>query len=91
MDSYVQYFLNYGVLGLTVIGWLSGFLHTKRDVDKIEERYETQIAELKTKHDAEVAELKQALALERQRSDIGVTAGTILRDIAVEMRKELKP
>lgn len=76
---------------MVVIGWLTGWLYTKRDVDKMEKRYESSIARLKKAHDEEVSELRNALTLERQRSDVGISAGVILRDIAAELRRGITP
>lgn len=90
MSQYLTYFLNYGVLGLNVFGFMSGFLYTRFSVNEIKANYERKIAEMKEDHEDEVRELRHALELERQRSDIGITAGKVLRDIAVELRKELQ-
>lgn len=80
MDSFSGYltFVNFGVLGLFVMALLTGFLYTKGYVDEMRER-----------HEKEVNEYKQALALERQRNEIGDIAASILKDIAQELRKEI--
>ncbi len=87
MSQFFQYLLNFGVLGIVFIAMWTGLLYTKVYVDELKRSHEERLEEIKDKHEEEVNELKQALALERQRSDIGITAGTILRDIAAEVRK----
>lgn len=72
-------YLNYGLLGLLLIALLTGYLFTKPYVD-----------ELKSRNKAEVDEYKQALALERQRNEIGEISGQILHELVNELRKEAK-
>lgn len=81
MDTFSGYltFANFGVLGLLVLALLTGFLYTKGYVDEMRER-----------HRAEVEEYKQALALERQRNEIGELSGHMLRELITELRKEIK-
>lgn len=90
MPDFTTYLLNFGVLGLVVAALFSGLLFTKGYVDELKERFAKDIAKLEDAHKKEVDEYKHALALERQRSDIGVNAGVVLRDIASEIRKELQ-
>lgn len=72
-------YINYGILGLLVIALLTGFLYTKAYVDEMRERHKT-----------EIEEYKQALALERQRNEIGEVSGHILHELVSELRKEIK-
>jgi hypothetical protein len=52
--------------------WLAGLIHTKSSMEEKKE---------------EIRELKQALALERQRSDAGVVTGQIVRDVFAGLRQ----
>jgi hypothetical protein len=82
MDAFSGYltYVNFGVLGLLVIALLTGFLYTKGYVDEMRDR-----------HQREVDEYKQALALERQRNEIGELSGHMLRELVTELRKEIRP
>ena len=91
MDAFFQYIVSFGVLGIVVVGWLTGWLYAKPYVDELKEKHAQEIATLNHLHEQEINEYRTALALERQRSEVGITAGAILRDIAGELRKELKP
>lgn len=55
--------------------WLSGLIHTKAAMDD---------------KDEQIAELKQALQLERTRSDTLVATGQIVREVMSGLREELK-
>lgn len=68
-SSYLT-FVNFGVLGLLVLALLTGYLYTKGYVDEMRER-----------HDKEISEYKQALALERQRNEIGEISARLLHEI----------
>lgn len=68
------------IAGIALYLWITGRIFTKAYVD-----------ELKSNHKEEVAELKQALALERQRNEVGEQAGVILTELARVLRKELSP
>lgn len=72
-------YINYGILGLLVIALLTGFLFTKGYVDEMRER-----------HKAEIEEYRQALALERQRNEVGEISGHILHELVSELRKEIQ-
>lgn len=67
-----------GGTGFTAISffvlWITGTIHTK--------------AEMADK-DAQIAELKEALKLERARGDSVVQTGQIVRDVMTSLRKEL--
>jgi hypothetical protein len=68
-----------GSTGLTAISffgmWLTGLIHTR--------------AELEDKN-KQIEEYKQALALERARSDTLVATGQIVREVMSGLREELK-
>jgi hypothetical protein len=72
-------FVNYGILGLLVIGLLTGFIYTKNYVDDMHKQ-----------HKKEIEEYKQALAFERQRNEVGELSGRILHELVSELRKEIK-
>lgn len=91
MSAFFSYLASFGVLGIVVIGWQSGFLYSKFYIQELKERHASEVTLLKETHEREINEYRTALALERQRSEVGITAGVILRDIAGEIRKELKP
>jgi hypothetical protein len=55
--------------------WLAGFIHTKAEIED---------------KDKQIAEYKQALALERTRSDTLVATGQIVREVMTGLREELK-
>ena len=74
----VTYLVNLGVAGIVIIAFALGWFHTN-----------SYVKELKANHKAEVDELKQALALERSRNEVGEISGRILRDLAQAARKEL--
>lgn len=79
--------VQYGILGIVVIGFLSGWLYTKKQVDNIEETWRKK----EEAWERERAEYRQALALERQRNEIGITTAHILRDLAREIHREITP
>jgi hypothetical protein len=89
VSPFYQYIASFGILGIVFIALWTGFLYTKQYVDELKENHEKEIAKLEKENDEEVTELKQALALERQRSDVGIVAGSILKDIVSELRREL--
>lgn len=76
----ISYFINLGLAGILILAFLFGWIYTGKYVD-----------ELKANHKAEVDELKQALALERSRNEVGEISGRILGDLAKSIRKELNP
>jgi hypothetical protein len=95
--SAISYVLNFGILGIVALALYFGLLYTKGYVDEQKERfagivadYEERLRKSEEEHAEEVIELKHALALERQRSDVGITAGRILSDLSAELRRELK-
>lgn len=72
-------YINFGVLGLVLLALLTGFLYTKGYVDEMRER-----------HKQEVDEYKQALALERQRNELGEMSARMLHELMITLRKEVK-
>lgn len=82
MDSLSNFlpYINFGVLGLLVIALLTGFLYTKGYVDEMKER-----------HRQEIEEYKQALALERQRNELGELSASMMHELIISLRKEVKP
>lgn len=68
------------VAGFVLFAWITGRIFTKSYVDELKER-----------HKEEVSELKQALALERQRNEIAEHSGAILTELARVLRRELNP
>lgn len=91
LPSYLEYLINFGVLGLVVIALLTGWLYTKGYVNELKANHRKEIKQLKDDHEEEITEWKHALTLERQRADVGVVSGKILNDLASVLRKELKP
>lgn len=71
-------FANFGVLGLLVVALLTGYIYTKGYVEEMRER-----------HEKEITEYKQALALERQRNEIGELSAHMLREVLSQLRKEV--
>lgn len=71
-------FANFGVLGLLVIALLTGYIYTKGYVEEMRER-----------HEREINEYKQALALERQRNEIGELSAHMFREVLGQLRKEV--
>ena len=76
----IAYLTNLGVAGIVIIAFTLGWIHTRG-----------YVKELKAGHKAEVDELKQALAIERSRNEVGEVSGRILEDLARAVRKEISP
>jgi hypothetical protein len=55
--------------------WICGLIHTKAAMDEKKE---------------EIAELKEALRLERARGDAGVLTGQIVRDVMTTLHREIQ-
>jgi hypothetical protein len=66
------------VAGIALWLWISGAIYPRSYVEDMKER-----------HEKEVSELKQALALERARNELGEQASRILVDFAQGLRKEI--
>jgi len=66
------------IAGLALWAWITGRIYPRSYVDEMKER-----------HDKEVAELRQALALERARNELGEQSAHILAGLAQVLRKEL--
>jgi hypothetical protein len=68
-----------GGTGITAISffvmWITGLIHTKAAMEEKKE---------------EIAELKEALRLERARGDAGVLTGQIVRDVMTSLHREIE-
>lgn len=68
-----------GSTGITAISffvmWITGLIHTKAAMEEKKE---------------EIAELKEALRLERARGDAGVLTGQIVRDVLTTLHREIQ-
>lgn len=73
-EALVPYFVSGGgFAGLVVVAFILGLLHPKSAIDA---------------KDREIAKLERALELERARSDAGVLAASVVRDVMEALRSE---
>lgn len=76
--------INYGVLGLLVVGWATGRLHSTKEIERLEEdkdRLRADLVALRDEHVAEVARIRverdaqtQQMREERDKAQVKVDA-----------------
>lgn len=84
MSSLVPYLVNAGVAGIVVVLMLLGYIVPRWVIDDKNKTIQAQKEQIDS--------LQHALELERSRSDAGVMAATVVKDVLqAAIRKEIAP